>query len=98
MEKVDVNEYGINEKLATKYNSIVNFIKEGTLYVDGCINDSIGNVEYIREKNPDKVFETKDYIKITTTTFNKVLWINNPKALRIDRKYNMIIKVDKLEI
>jgi hypothetical protein len=98
MDKVDVCSLGINEKLAKKYNAIISFLKDDTSYEDGMIVDSIGEVEYVREPNKNRWFTTNDYIKITTTHFNKTLWINNPKALKIDRKYNSIVKVENLEL
>jgi hypothetical protein len=98
MDIVDVNAIGINEKLARKYNAIANFLTKNTVYEDGMINDLIEKVEYHRQRDIHKLFSTKDYIKITTKTFNKVLWINNPKALKIDRKYNCLVKVEDLEI
>lgn len=98
MDKVDVTSIGINERLARKYNAIVNFINKDTVYVDGCLNDLIVDVEYVRENSKELTFHTKDYIKITTGTFNKTLWVNNPKSLSLDRKYNFIVKVGYLEV
>lgn len=101
MEKVDVNSFGINRKLAEKYNAIVNFLsnhKSTTVYRDGCIHALIKEVEYIRYDDDKNIFKTDDYIKITESTFGHTIWVNNPSALRVDRKHGMVVKVGDLEI
>lgn len=95
-KKVDVNAWGINEKLAKRYNALVNFIKKETVLSNGCFNQLIIKVDYVRNENKESLFSTDDYIVIYTD--DRMHWINNPKCFMLDRKYKIVEIVDYKEI
>jgi hypothetical protein len=98
---VDETALGINEKLAKKYNTLVKFINNKTIYEDGAINTRIVKLEYYRDKISGK-FTTKDTILITVekplSEGTTVVHVTNPNALKLDRKYNMVTVVDDLTL
>lgn len=99
-QRVDETALGIDKKLARKYNAIVNFAKKNTVYEDGAVVALIENIEYHRRPSREKLFSTNDHIKMTVKVFDRqyILWVNNPKALSIDRKYNCITMVEHLVV
>lgn len=82
---------GINEKLLRKYNAIVNFLEKNkeVTFENGCLNTTIVDVEYIREKKDNEIFDTNDSI-VFRFKDNRSYRINNSNDVKIDRKYKTI--------
>ena len=87
-KKVDYNSFGINKKLAKKFNALCNFCKYNTVLEIGCYGQSIDNIEYHREINRENPLYTEDYIEIITPKHN--YQIEKCEEIYIDRKYNIV--------
>lgn len=89
LKKVDVSECD-NEALARRYNAIVNFMNEKTWFEDGCCVGRIDGIEYVSEDRP----RYREYIVIKVTIMDShTIWIKDAKELRIDRKYNSLVRI-----
>lgn len=86
---INAHVFGINKKLARKYNALVRFINKKTILENGCLNAEIACIRYIREDITGVFFETRDFIEIVTKNYGTFL-TNKPDEIKIDRKYNTI--------
>lgn len=84
-EKIDVNKlYLYDEKLAKKYNAIVNYFNnKEQIFESGCYN-SLFNIFYVVEDDYTNKILIYDYIN--KYTFE----IEDSKDLKIDRKYKIL--------